>query len=115
MKELVQKLGGTIVECNTTYNGKRDFTEDHKKVIKDHGFYDIAKVDIMDSEGEEKLPVKNGKHLKYNLVGTHLKNIVSAICGIESLNAEKIFFLLSMKEKVKLYVGVARSLCQRPQ
>lgn len=79
MKDLVSLVGGTIVECNTAYHGKRDFTADHEKALRDHGFYDIAQVDIMDSEGEEKLPVKKGKHLKYNLVGTHLKNYHSML------------------------------------
>ena len=74
IKDLVQKVDGTIVECNTAYAGKRFTTEDHIQAAKDHGFFDIAKVDIMDSEGEFKLPVKDKKHLQYNLVGTHLKN-----------------------------------------
>lgn len=71
---LVKMLNGTIIECNTAYNGKRENTEEHLKVAKEHGFMDFAEVDIMDSEGEMKVPVNNGKHLKYNLVGTHLSN-----------------------------------------
>lgn len=71
---LVKMLKGTIIECNTAYNGKRENTEDHLKVAKEHGFMDFAEVDIMDSDGEMKIPVNNGKHLKYNLVGTHLSN-----------------------------------------
>lgn len=60
---LVQKLNDTIIECNTAYPGKRLNTEDHLKVAEKHGFTSYAKVDIMDSEGEFKIPVKNGKHL----------------------------------------------------
>lgn len=71
---LVKMLNGTIIECNTAYPGARTDTGNHLKVVKEHGFMDICKVDIMDSEGEEKIPVNNGKHLQYNLVGTHLKN-----------------------------------------
>ena len=71
---LVKKLNGTIIECNTAYPGMRTSTKEHLKVAEDHGFTSIAKVDIMDSEGEFKIPVKNGKHLKYDLVGEHLKN-----------------------------------------
>lgn len=71
---LVKMLKGTIIECNTAYNGKRENTEDHLKVAKEHGFMDFAEVDIMDSDGEMKIPVNNGKHLQYNLVGTHLSN-----------------------------------------
>ena len=50
IKDLVQKVNGTIVECNTAYGGGRSDTEAHMKAAKDHGFTDIAKVDIMDSK-----------------------------------------------------------------
>ena len=76
---LVQKLNGTILECNTAYAGKRNTVEDHLKVAEEHGFTKFADVDIMDSEGEKKIPVNNGKHLKYNLVGTHLDNYDSIL------------------------------------
>lgn len=52
IKDLVQKTGGTIVECNTAYEGRRYRTEDHRQVCIDHGFAAIAPVDIMDGEGE---------------------------------------------------------------
>ena len=70
----VKMLNGTIIECNTAYPGKRTSTKEHLKVAEEHGFTSIANVDIMDSEGEEIIPVLNGKHLEYDLVGTHLKN-----------------------------------------
>ncbi len=69
---LVKKLNGTIIECNTAYDGKRNTAEDHIKVAEKHGFTSYADVDIMDADGEMKIPVNNGKHLKYDLVGTHL-------------------------------------------
>ena len=69
---LVKKLNGTIIECNTAYDGARNTAEDHIKVAEKHGFTSYADVDIMDADGEMKIPVNNGKHLKYNLVGTHL-------------------------------------------
>jgi len=71
---LVKKLNGTIIECNTAYPGKRTTTKEHLKVAEEHGFTSVAKVDIMDSNGEFKIPVKNGKHLEYDLVGENLKN-----------------------------------------
>lgn len=74
IKDLVDETKGTIVECNTAYGGARSTTEQHLKVIADHGFDKIAKVDIMDAEGDMRLPVKDTKHIKYNLVGSHLKN-----------------------------------------
>ena len=69
---LVQKLNGTIVECNTAYDGARNFADEHMKVAKEHGF-DFAPIDIMDAEGDFKIPVSSGKHLSYDLVGNHLK------------------------------------------
>lgn len=77
--KLVQKLNGTITECNTAYNGQRNTAEDHMKVAEDHGFTKIAPVDIMDAEGEKDIPVQNGKHLDKDIVGTHLDNYDSML------------------------------------
>ena len=74
IKDLVQKVKGTIVEGNTAYGGGRADTENHLKAAKDHGFTAIAPVDIMDAEGEVALPVKGGKHLKEDFVGSHYLN-----------------------------------------
>ena len=79
IKELVTKLNGTIIECNTAYPGKRNTTEEHKRVAQEHGFTKIAKVDIMDEFGEIELPVRNGKHLKTNYVGASLENYDSLL------------------------------------
>ena len=79
IKNLVNKLNGTIVECNTAYAGRRNSTEEHWKAIKEHGFLDIAKVDIMDEEGDMAIPVRNGLHLKENYVGAHLANYDSML------------------------------------
>ena len=69
--DLVKKVGGTIVECNTAYGGGRAATADHLKAAEAHGFTAIAPVDIMDAEGETALPVTGGKHLKEDFVGSH--------------------------------------------
>ena len=74
IKNLVKEVNGTIVECNTAYAGRRMTTEEHLKAAREHGFFDIANVDIMDSEGDMKIPVRDKKHLQYNVVGSHLKN-----------------------------------------
>ena len=79
IKDLVHKVNGTIVECNTAYAGKRNTTKDHWETIKDHGFTEIADVDIMDEEGDMPIPVKNGFHLKEDYVGEHLKNYDSML------------------------------------
>ena len=70
----VKKINGTIIECNTAYPGKRNNAKNHLKVAEEHGFTSYANVDIMDANGEFKIPVKNGKHLKYDIVGENLKN-----------------------------------------
>lgn len=72
--DLVHKVGGTIVECNTAYGGGRSDTENHLKAAADHGFTSIADVDIMDADGEVALPVKGGRHLKEDLVGRNYLN-----------------------------------------
>lgn len=79
MKDLVHYVSGTIVECNTAYEGRRNTTKEHKKAIAEHGFDKIAKVDIMDSEGQMELPVPDGKQIKVNYVGSHLKNYDSML------------------------------------
>ena len=70
----VKKLNGTIIECNTAYPGKRNNEKDHLEVAKKHGFTSFADVDIMDAKGEFKIPVKHGKHLKFDLVVENFKN-----------------------------------------
>ena len=74
IKPLVDEVHGTIVECNTAYAGTRNTTESHWKEIKKRGFLDIAKVDIMDEEGDMKIPVQDSTHIKYDIVGNHLSN-----------------------------------------
>lgn len=69
--DFVKLTDGTIVECNTAYEGRRFSTEDHRKAAEEHGFTAIAPVDIMDADGEVKLPLEGGKHLKYDIVGSH--------------------------------------------
>lgn len=66
---LVQAVKGTIVECNTAYGGRRADTESHRQAVAQHGFTEIAPVDIMDAEGSISIPIVGGKHLKEDLVG----------------------------------------------
>ena len=77
---LVKKLNGTILECNTAYPGKRNTYEDHIKVAEKHGFTSFADVDIMDGNGEFRIPVPEGsKHLEYDIIGENFKNYDSFI------------------------------------
>lgn len=70
--DLVSEVQGTIVECNTAYSGPRANTESHLKAAADHGFTDIAEVEIMDADGDVALPVPSGTHLTENYVGKGL-------------------------------------------
>ncbi len=72
--DLVHHVNGTIVECNTAFGGSRGTTEKHRETIHAHGFDAIAPVDILDEEGEIKLPVRDTRHIKYDLVGSHIVN-----------------------------------------
>ena len=72
--KLVKHLNANIVECNTAYAGRRNTLKEHLKAIEEHGFTKIATVDLLDSEGEFDIPVKGGKHLDVDIVGTHMKN-----------------------------------------
>ena len=71
IRDLVQRVNGTIVECNTAYGGGRSNTAAHLRAAEEHGFTAIAEVDIMDAEGETRLPVKGGRHIDYDIVGSH--------------------------------------------
>lgn len=78
--ELVQSVGGTIVECNTAYGGSRAETAVHMQTAKDHGFTEIANVDIMDENGSISIPVTGGDNLKENFIGANLANYDSILC-----------------------------------
>ncbi|MBR5078103.1 MAG: DUF362 domain-containing protein [Victivallales bacterium] len=73
IKDLVQKVNGTIVECNTAYGGSRATVALHHQAVKERGYLDIAPFDLLDEEGYMTLPV-NGKVLKEDYVGSHFKN-----------------------------------------
>ena len=80
IKPLVDKLNGTIIECNTAYTGARNNAIEHMKVAKEHGFVDMGQgVEIMDGIGEFKIPVHNGKHLKYDIIGEGFKHYDSIL------------------------------------
>lgn len=71
--QLVKKLGGTIIECNTAYGGSRANAKKHLKTAEEHGFTAIADVDIMDADGEVEIPC-GGKHLDVDIVGKTFKD-----------------------------------------
>ena len=80
VKKIVEHVNGTIVECNTAYEGERNSTEKHKKLIEEHNWTKYFNVDIMDAEGPDLvLDIPNGKVLKKNYVGKNLKNYDSML------------------------------------
>lgn len=71
IKDLVQLVDGTIVECNTAYGGQRSATAMHYQVAEDHGFTEIADFVVLDEGGSLSIPVDGGQVLTENLVGAH--------------------------------------------
>ena len=80
VKKIVEHVNGTVVECNTAYEGERNSTEKHKKLIENHGWSKYFNVDLMDEEGPDKvLEIPNGKILKENFVGKNIDNYDSML------------------------------------
>ena len=80
VKAIVEEVNGTVVECNAAYEGARNSTEKHKKLIEDHGWTKYFDVDIMDAEGpDEVLEIPNGKILKENFVGKDIEKYDSML------------------------------------
>ena len=80
LKQIVEHVHGTVVECNTAYQGERNTTEKHLKTIKKHGWNDFFEVDLMDATGPDiAVPVKNGYHLKETILGKNIKNYNSML------------------------------------
>lgn len=79
-KPVIQHVSGTVVECNTAYDGERNTTEKHRKLISDHGWDRYFKVDLLDAEGPDlKLDIPGGKVIKENYVGKNIVNYDSML------------------------------------
>lgn len=79
-KPVIDYVGGTVVECNTAYDGSRNTTERHMKTMHEHGWSKYFEVDLMDSEGPDlELSIPNGKQIKKNFVGKSLANYNSML------------------------------------
>ncbi len=72
IRNLVDEVNGTIVECCTAYGGSRQDVSKHWATIHEHGFDSIFAVDIMDEHGDLRIPVRDKRHIKYDIVGEHL-------------------------------------------
>ena len=79
-KPIIDHVGGTVVECNTAYEGARNETKLHLQTLRDHGWSSNFKVDLLDAEGPDiELDIPNGKRIKKNYVGKNLKNYDSML------------------------------------
>lgn len=80
VKPIIEKVNGTVVECNTAYDGARNTTEKHTKLMEKHGWSKYFDVDILDSEGPDKvLEIENGIRLSKNYVGKNIDNYDSML------------------------------------
>lgn len=78
LKDIIEKVNGTVVECNTAYLGARNTTEKHEKLIENHG-WNMYKFDLLDRDGSLKLDILNGVAIKENYVGKNLANYDSML------------------------------------
>lgn len=79
-RPIIDFVGGTVVECNTAYDGQRNTTEKHKKLIADHGWTKYFPFDLLDAEGPDKvLDIPDGKIIKKNFVGKNIENYDSML------------------------------------
>ncbi len=79
-KDIVEYVGGTVVECNTAYNGERNTTEKHLRLFKDHGWTEFFDVDLLDAEGPDLVfDIPDGKQIKKNFVGKGIENYSSTL------------------------------------
>ena len=78
LRNIIEHVNGTVVECNTAYEGERNTTEKHQELMKNHGWSKYFNVDIMDAEGPDlELDINKGKRIKKNYLGKNIKNYES--------------------------------------
>lgn len=78
-KDIIDYVKGTVVECNTAYDGARNTSEKHLKLLEEHEWSKYYNIDLLDKDAELELPVKEGKHLKVNYVGKNIENYDSML------------------------------------
>ncbi|CCY71524.1 putative uncharacterized protein [Clostridium sp. CAG:921] len=80
VKNIIDKVNGTVVECNTAYGGARNETSKHKELMQEHGWCKYFDVDIMDAEGPDlEIEIPNGIQIKKNILGKNIKNYDSML------------------------------------
>lgn len=79
VRDIIEYVHGTVVECNTAYAGARNSTEKHEQLMKDHGWTKYFDVDIMDAKEDVKIEIPNGKVIKENYLGKNIQNYDSML------------------------------------
>ena len=80
MRPMIDYVKGTVVECNTAYDGERNTTEKHQKLMENHGWKTYFNVDIMDAEGKDlEIEIPNGKVIQKNYLGKNIQNYDSML------------------------------------
>lgn len=80
MKPVIEEIGGTVVECNTAYDGERNTTEKHEKLLADHGWSGVFNVDLLDAEGPDlELDIPTGARIQKNYLGKDIANYNSMV------------------------------------
>ena len=114
IKDVVQAVDGTIVECNTAYGGQRSSTAMHYQVAKDHGFNDIADVVILDENGSMSLPVSGGSASQANFL--RVFQGVKSLPGLNSVHQRRaVTVLLTSSERRYCSAGVTMFIRHTPR
>ena len=80
MKQMIEHVNGTVVECNTAYSGERNSSKKHLKTLEKHGWNKYFTVDLMDEEGPDlAINIENGKHLHEDFLGKNIQNYDSML------------------------------------
>lgn len=79
LKPMIDYVSGTVIECNTAYEGSRNTSEKHKRTFEKHGWYKYFPVDLMDEDGYFEVDISNGKVIKKDYLGNHLKRYDSIL------------------------------------
>ena len=78
-EDVINYLNGTVVECNTAYEGERNTTEKHKRLLDTHNWTKYYKVDLLDESEEIELDIPTGKIIKKNYIGKNIENYDSML------------------------------------
>ena len=79
-EDVIKYLNATVIECNTAYEGERNTTEKHQKLLENHKWTKYYKVDLLDAEGPDlELEIEDGKIIKKNYIGKNIKNYDSML------------------------------------